>query len=196
MKMRLIAPFAVVTVFLGACEQRSAQITSSSPAPSSTPAVAAADSLDSSEAPSSSLASSSPSAEASAPSSQSATSNPRPVFKSEAATQAANQYLDSYGALLNDINATPGPRNTDPQTGLNNVKAQLQKLGRDGAELRPRFESLDDEKPGLAEPISATIGGWSGHKMVSHQQAAVATPSWSRLTGLIVCTTLIYSNSR
>jgi hypothetical protein len=144
MKIRPIAPFAVVTVFLGACEQRSAQITSSSPTPSSTPAVAAAAELsDSSEASSAPLAATSPSAEASAASTQSAAPNPRPVFKTEAATQAANQYLDSYSALLNDINAAPGPRNTDPQTGLNNVKAQLQKLGRDNAELANRQKEVE-----------------------------------------------------
>jgi uncharacterized phage infection (PIP) family protein YhgE len=63
------------------------------------------------------------------------TSIPRPVFKSEAATQAANQYLDSYAAVINDVNAAPPTRTTDPQTGLNNVKSQLEKLSRDSAEL-------------------------------------------------------------
>ena len=143
MKIRLITPFAVVTVFLGACEQRSAQITSSSPAPSSTPAVGAAESSDSSEASSAPLAAASSSAEAPTASTQSAAPNPRPVFKSEAATQAANEYLDSYSALLNDINAAPGPRNTDPQTGLNNVKAQLQKIARDNAELANRQREVE-----------------------------------------------------
>jgi hypothetical protein len=142
MKTHLMAPFAVVTVFLGACEQRSAQITSSSPPPSSTPAVAA-ESSDNSEASSSSLAAATPSAEASVPSPQSASPNPRPVFKTEAATQAANQYLDSYSAVLNDINARPPTRDTDPQTGLNNVKAQLQKIARDNAELANRQREVE-----------------------------------------------------
>jgi hypothetical protein len=57
------------------------------------------------------------------------------VFKSEAATQAANQFLDSYATVINDVNAAPPTRATDPQSGLNNVRSQLQKLARDSAEL-------------------------------------------------------------
>jgi|SRR5271166_2719820 len=139
MKIPLIAPFAAVSLFLAACGQKPSEITSSVPAPSSTaPESSLAESSEpseNSEAVSSSLAASSPATEPGPSASQIVTSVPRPVFKSEAATQAANQYLDSYAAVINDVNAAPQTRTTDPQAGLNNVKNQLQKLSRDSAAL-------------------------------------------------------------
>ena len=138
MKALLIAPFAV-SVFLSACGQKPSEITSSVPAPSSTAAESSpAESMGASEASdegSSAFAADSPATEAATPAPESGTSIPRPVFKTEAATQAVNQYLDTYTAVLNDINAAPGTRATDPETGLNNVINQLQQLGRDNAAL-------------------------------------------------------------
>jgi hypothetical protein len=67
--------------------------------------------------------------------SASPTSKGELVLNSEAATQAAGEYLNSYNTLLNDINARPATRDTDPETGLNNLKAQLQNIARDAAQL-------------------------------------------------------------
>jgi hypothetical protein len=134
MKIPLIAPFAAVSLFLAACGQKSSQITSSSPRPSAKPSEAV-EAPDYSGVAFNSVAEASGEEQTTPTPAASAASGVRPVFKSEAATQAANQYLDSYAAVLNDVSAAPPTRTTDPETGLNNVKSQLQKLGRDSAEL-------------------------------------------------------------
>ena len=139
MKVHLIAPFAAVSLFLAACGQKSSDVTASAPAPSSTPSEAtlpeATQPVENSETVSSSSATNVDVTKPESSQSESTTAPPRPVFKSEAATQAANQYLDTYATVLNDINAAPPTRTTDPEAGLNNVKAQLQKFGRDSAAL-------------------------------------------------------------
>jgi hypothetical protein len=104
--------------------------------------------------------------------SQNTTSPPRPVFKSEAATQAANQYLDTYAAVVNDINAAPPTRNTDPATGLSNVKSQLQKLGSDTAALANQQREVErqltpDERKRLRQyqkESGATAAGVVGNE--------------------------------
>jgi hypothetical protein len=160
MKIPLIAPFAAVSLLLAACGQKSSQVTSSVPASSSTPSESmlpeATQPADNSETVSSSSATNADATKAGSPESQTTTSVPRPVFKSEAATQAANQYLDTYSAVLSDINAAPATRTTDPETGLNNVKSQLQKLGRDSAALANQQREVDrqltpDEKKRLGQ---------------------------------------------
>ena len=121
MKIPLIAPIAIVSLLFAACEQKSAQITSSSPPPSSARGRSRADPglfrsdrlLLPQRHPQAAEAATSPST--------SGTSNARPVFRNEDATQAANQYLDSYNAVLNDVTAVPGTRPaipTDPQAAI------------------------------------------------------------------------------
>jgi len=139
MKIPLIAPFASVALFLTACGQKPSEVTTSVPRTASTPSdsmlPSATEPVESSETVSSSSATNADATKPESAQAQNATSPPRPVFKSEAATQAANQYLDTYASLVNEINTAPSVRTTDPETGLNNVKAQLQKLGRDTAAL-------------------------------------------------------------
>lgn len=147
MKTPLIAPLAAVSLFLAACGQKSSEVTASlpasSPAPGESSLAASSEPSENAEATPSSLAADSSTTDASAAQPRNVTSVPRPVFNSEAATQAANQYLDSYAAMINDINAAPPTRVTDPETGLNNVKSQLQKLGRDSAQLASQQREVE-----------------------------------------------------
>jgi hypothetical protein len=160
MKIPLIAPFAAVSLFLAACGQKSSEVTASAPAPSATASESmlpeATQPVDNSETVSSSSATNADATKPESSEPQSPTSPPRPVFKSEAATQAANQYLDTYAAVVNDINAAPPTRTTDPEVGLNNVKSQLQKLGRDSAALANQQREVErqltpDEKKRLRQ---------------------------------------------
>jgi hypothetical protein len=102
MKINLIAPFALISLCVAACEQKSAQVTSTSSPPSSRPSESAGVSDFSGINTSSVAKASVPEQAAPAPFSSAAAPDTRPVFKSEAATQAASQYFDSYGVLLND----------------------------------------------------------------------------------------------
>ena len=69
----------------------------------------------------------------------------RPVFKSEAATQAANQYLDSYASLLNDLNAAPHPPAGNPEAMMSSVRTYTQKFARDSADLANRQRQVDSQ---------------------------------------------------
>jgi hypothetical protein len=160
MKTPLIAPIAIVLLLLAACEQKSAQITSSSP-PAPTPAPAeAVGTPDYSGVASSSVADASPPAEASNSPSTTGTANARPVFRNEDATQAANQYLDSYDTVLNDVAAVPGTRSSiptnDPKAAIEAAMAQARKVGQDTQALASQQKQVNrlltpDEKKRLRE---------------------------------------------
>jgi hypothetical protein len=144
MKIPLIAPFAVVLLFFAACEQKSAHISSSTPVPSLTPS-GAAQASDYSGVTSSSVAEASSEEQANPSPSSSAASDPRPVFKSEEATQAASQYLDSYEALISDLNATAQPPAESPEATMSYFRAYTQKLARDNAELANRQRQVESQ---------------------------------------------------
>jgi hypothetical protein len=144
MKAILIAPLAVVSALFVACGQKSTQTTSATPAPSSTQSQAA-ETPDYSGVNFSSVAEASPQEQVAPSPSPSATPGVRPVFKSEGATQAANQYLDSYGALINDLNATPQPPIGNPEATMNYLRSYTQKLARDNAELANRQRQVDSQ---------------------------------------------------
>jgi hypothetical protein len=143
MKIFLITPLAIASLFFEACEQKPARITSSSPAPSST-STQAAEAPDYSGLTSSSAAEAVPSPEASSSASQSA-SPAGPVFKSEAATEAANQYLNSYQAVIKDLNEVPPSRPVSPPGGILDVRPSLQKLARDTAALVNQQKQVDGQ---------------------------------------------------
>jgi len=67
----------------------------------------------------------------------------RPVFKSEAATETANQYLNSYQAVIQDLNETPSTRPVAPPGGIYDVRPYLQKLARDAAALANQQNQVD-----------------------------------------------------
>jgi hypothetical protein len=145
MKIPLIAPFAAVLLFFAACEQKSAQITSASPAHSLTPSEAV-EAPDYSGVTSPSVAEALPQEEQAAPSIRSNTASEAwPVFKSEEATQAANQYLDSYGALVNDLNATPQPPIGNPEATMSYLRTYTQKLARDSAVFADRQRQVESQ---------------------------------------------------
>ena len=159
MKTPLIAPIAIVLLLLAACEQKSAQITSSSPPPAPAPAEAVGTPDDSGVA-SSSVAEASPRAEASNSPSTNGTANARPVFRNEDATQAANQYLDSYDTVLNDVTAVPGTRSSiptnDPKAAIEAAMVQARKVGQDTQALANQQKQVNrlltpDEKKRLRE---------------------------------------------
>src|SRR5208282_161309 len=141
MKFPLIAPFAAVSLLCAGCEQKPAQITSSSPAPSST-STQAAEAPDYSAVTATSVEEAAPSPQASSSASQSALPA-RPVFKSEAATQAASQYLDSYQSLLDDANAAPNRSEITANGGVFDVRPYAQKLARDSAALSNQQKQVD-----------------------------------------------------
>jgi hypothetical protein len=144
MKLILIAPLAVVSTFFVACEQKSNRAISSIPAPTLTPSEAA-EASDYSGVTSPSVAETSPQEQVAPSPSASATPGVRPTFKSEAATQAANQYLDSYGALINDLNATPQPPIGNPEATMSYFRTYTQKLARDNAELANRQKEVESQ---------------------------------------------------
>src|SRR5271165_4296950 len=144
MKIHLIAPFAVVLFFLAACGQKSAQITSSSPVPSST-RPEAVEPPDDSRVTAASVAEA-PSQDEAAPSpAQSAASDARPQFNSETATQAANQYLDSYAGLINDINAPAQPPAGNPEATMSYLSSYTQKIARESAEVVNRQRQAESQ---------------------------------------------------
>ena len=158
MKTPLIAPIAIVLLLLAACEQKSAQITSSSP-PAPAPAEAV-ETPDYSGVASSSVAEASPTAEASNSPSTNGTANARPVFRNEDATQAANQYLDSYDTVLNDVTGVPGTRSSiptnDPKAAIEAAMVQARKVGQDTQALANQQKQVNrlltpDEKKRLHE---------------------------------------------
>ena len=145
MKINLIAPFALISLCVAACEQKSAQVTSTSSPPSSTPSEAAEVSEYSGVTTGSVTEVSVPEQAAPAPSPSAAATDTRPVFKSEAATQAASQYLDSYASLLNDLNATPHPPAGNPEAMMSYLRTYTQKLARDSADLTNRQRQADSQ---------------------------------------------------
>jgi hypothetical protein len=154
MKVPLIAPLAAVLVSLAACEQKSPPVVSSAP-PSSTPAELSETPGNSSEL-SSSVTTEQPTAETSPTPSTEAAANNRPVFHSETATQAANQYLNSYSALHNDVDKAPKAPLGNPDGITSNLQATLQQLARDNAELQNQQREVDrqltpDEKKRLRQ---------------------------------------------
>ena len=144
MKLILIVPLALASGLFAACDQKSVQTTSPSPGPSSSPAQA-------SEAPSDSgvispsLAEASPQEQAAASPSATEVSDGRPVFKTEAATQAANQYLDSYRALVNDLSAKPQPPTGNPEATMNYLRSYTQKVARESAEFGNRQRQVESQ---------------------------------------------------
>ena len=147
MKSPLIAPLASVLLLFAACEQKSAQVTSSAPPPSQTPAEATETPDNLAMSPSSSEEAS-PTAEATISPSATGTSNRQPVFRNEAATQAANQYLNSYKTILNDVTAAPRTHpaiSTDPIAAIEGAENQLRKLGQDTAQLENRQQEVDQQ---------------------------------------------------
>lgn len=146
MKLPLTVPLTVLCLMLAACEQKSAQNTSSTPAPSANPTEAVAEFDGSSVSPVTAEASPASKANTSAtPSAEIASSNVRPVFKSETATEAANQYLDSYQAFVNGVNNAPKPPRGDPMASLDHVRNTLQELGRQSTELENRQKRMETE---------------------------------------------------
>ena len=65
------------------------------------------------------------------------------MFKSEAATEVANQYLNSYQALIQDLNEVPTSRPVPPPGGMYDVRPSLQKLARDTAALANQEKQVD-----------------------------------------------------
>ena len=143
MKINLIARFALISLCVAACEQKSAQVTSSRSSPSSRPSESAEVSDFSGVSTSSVAEASVP--EQAAPSPSAAATAARPVFKSEAATQAANQYLDSYANLLNDLNATPHPPAGNSEAMMSYLRTYTQKVARDSADLTNRQRQADSQ---------------------------------------------------
>jgi hypothetical protein len=134
MKIRLIALTASVSLFVAGCGKEPAQITSESSIPSPSPEAMLPGSQTSSTSYSSRSETAVTSETAPTPSSG-GTSKSELTFRTEAATKAANQYLNAYSTLINDINARTSPRGTDPETAISNAMAQLQKIARDTAEV-------------------------------------------------------------
>jgi hypothetical protein len=162
MKSSLIAAFAVFSLFFAACGKKPTETTSSSSSPPLNPRYVAEDpSNDSTASPSSSPSSLADESqqEQATPSPSPSASMGRPVFKSQAATEAANQYLDSYNRVRNDLTGAPGTRPvipTDPKAAIEAVRSQLQKIGRDTTELANQQEQVNsllssDEKKRLKE---------------------------------------------
>jgi hypothetical protein len=155
MKIRLIAPSAVASLFFAACGQKSPQITGSSSPPaeaaeaapdasaSLSPLAGTAQTVDDAAVASAPSTDGSPTGQAAASSPGSPGSTNWPGFNSEAATQAATQYLDSYQAILNDVNVAPKPPPTNPQVALTDLKTTLQKLAADTAEFENRQRQVE-----------------------------------------------------
>jgi hypothetical protein len=144
MKIPLTASLAVVLLFLAACEQKSAQVTTAS-SPSSMPTPASETPDYSAISPASSVESSSQEQAAGPAPSMSPASSGRPVFKNEVATKVANDYLDKYQTFLNDMNAQAPPAIPDMQTAVNNANNALQKIAQDSVELANQERQVQRE---------------------------------------------------
>jgi len=155
MKVLLSAPFAALLFFFSACEQKSPPVASSSPRPSSIP-TQTAEAPDYSGVTSNSLAEVSPQDQATPSASPSVAATNRPVFHSEAATQVANQYLNSYIALRNSIDNAPKVPLGNPEAITSTLQTTLQQLARNNAELQNQQREVDrqltpDEKKRLLQ---------------------------------------------
>ena len=134
MKTLLIIPLVSVSLFFAGCRKESAQITSESSTPSPSPEAIAPEPH--TPATSNSSVSEAAVTPETVPSpSSSGTLKSGLAFKTETATKAASAYLNAYNTLLNDINARPATRGTDPETAINNAMAQLKKITQDTADL-------------------------------------------------------------
>jgi hypothetical protein len=129
MKTPLIASCAAASLLFAACEQKPAQISSASATPTASSEEAVREPYTPATSSSSFTAAIVTPETAPSPSAN-VTSKGELTFKTDAATQAASEYLSSYNTLLNDISATPSTRDTDPNTGLNNAIGNLQNLAR------------------------------------------------------------------
>jgi hypothetical protein len=152
MKIPRIAPFVLISICLAACEQKSDSVSSSPTTPSSEPATTA-EASSSSSAPTF-LRWTSEHAQ-STPSPSKSVTNTRPAFRSEDANQRAEQYLKSYQAVLEDLNAqAPPPANSE--VSMNNALGAVRKLGRDAQELANQQKQMrqalaPDERKRLLE---------------------------------------------
>jgi len=128
MKTVLIALFASVSLFLAGCGKEPARITSESSTPSPSPeAIVPGSNTSETSSETAVTSDTAPTASPSAPA--------KLTFKTEAATQAASAYLNAYNTLINDVNTRTNPRGTDPETAINNARAQLETISRDTAEV-------------------------------------------------------------
>lgn len=130
MKTLLIALLATVSLFFTGCGKEPARVTSESSTASPSPQSIVPGSNTSATSYSSVSETAVTSETAPTPSAKMAL-----AFKSEAATKAANEYLNAYSTLINDINARTVPGGADPETAMSNAMAQLQKITRDNAEV-------------------------------------------------------------
>ena len=144
-KINFIVPFALISLCVAACEQKSVHVNSTSSPPSSRPSESAEVSDFSGISTSSVAEASMPEQAAPAPPPSAGATDARPVFKSEAATQAANQYLDSYANLLNDLNATPHPPAGNSEAMMSYLRTYTQKVARDSADLTNRQRQADSQ---------------------------------------------------
>jgi len=143
MKIPLIAGIAIVTLFFAACGKKSTEIASSSSSPPLNPRyVAENPSNDSTVSPSSVVDESAQ--EQVIPSPSPSASNGQLVFKSEAATQVAKQYLNSYQTVLGDLNAKPVSP-TSPEQGMNDALTAARKLASDTAQLENQQRQLKSQ---------------------------------------------------
>jgi hypothetical protein len=144
MKNALIASCTAASLLFAACGQKPAEISSASPNPSPSPGEVVGERYTPTTS-SSSFTETAVTPETAPSPSVSASSKGELVFKSEAATQAVTEYLNGYNTLLNDVNARPSTRDTDPETGLNNTKAQLQNLARDLNQLGDQQKQVQQQ---------------------------------------------------
>jgi phytoene dehydrogenase-like protein len=139
MKISLIAPLVAVSFLLAACGHKSARIASSNPSPSPTEAE---------DIQNDSMVSSSVTVESfqeQAVASPSPSASPAElVFKTQAATQTAKQYLDRYRAVLEDLNAKPVSP-TSPEVGMNEAINSVRKLAQDNANLESQQRQLKSQ---------------------------------------------------
>jgi hypothetical protein len=144
MKIPLIAALTVVSLLLTACGKKSTEITSSSSSPPLNPRYVAEDPSNDSTVSPSSVVDESPQEQATPSPSPSASSG-RPVFKSQATTRVANDYLDSYQTLMKDVNTVSSPPAGDLEGGMNFVRSYTQKIARDTAALESQRRQIQSQ---------------------------------------------------
>jgi hypothetical protein len=161
MKIPPIAALTVVSLFFTACGHKSSQITSSSPAPS--PSSLEAGEPQDNSAPAL-VADESPQEQA-IPSPSPSASTGRPVFKSQAATRVANDYLNSCQTLMKDVNTVAPPPAGDLEGGMNFIRSYTQKIARDTAALESQRRQIQSqmapERKKATPPISKESGATS-----------------------------------
>jgi hypothetical protein len=150
MKISRIVPFVLISICLA--EQKSDSVSSSTTTPSS----------ESATTPEASSSSSAPTFlrwtsehAQSTPSPSISVTNTRPAFRSEVANQRAEQYLKSYQAVLEDLNA-PAAQPASPDVSMNNALSAVRKLARDTQEFANQQKEIrqalvPDERKRLLE---------------------------------------------